>query len=493
MAEVRSIRSQIARLGADTAVYGISTIVGRFLNFLLVPLYTNTLPASEYGIVAVIYAVMAFLAVVFTYGLEPAFMRFIGETKNEEAKDVFSSPFWLLAASSTLLIVVAFFLQDSVSMALKLPSRVSLIVPLAVATLGLDAVNALPFAALRMERKARWFASIRFVSIAVNVSLNILFVAVWHWSIESIFVAGLIASGLCSLLLLPTILKRLRLRLRLQTVLRPMLAFGLPTLPAGLAAMVVQVVDRPIMQIMADATTAGIYQANYKLGILMMLVVSMFQYAWQPFYLQTAKQSDARLLHARVLTYFLLVGMFLSLVLTVFIGDIIALPLYHGRTLIGRAYWSGVGIVPIILHAYVFTGLGVIFSAGLIIEKRTTRLPLIAGAGAAFNIIANLLLIPHWGIYGGAWSTFGAYVVMALLSWGLTRPIYPVPWQYGRIAKILVASVLALALWYLVPETRSSLWGKLGVVVLMPLVLLGTGFFTRGEGAVLRQLLRRGS
>lgn len=493
MSEPRSIRSQIARLGADTAVYGISTIVGRFLNFLLVPLYTNTLPAGEYGIVAVVYSIMAFVAVLCTYGLEPAFMRFIGDAEGDKKRDVFSSPFWMVMGSSVALTILSLVVMHPVAALLRFPANQGMIVPLAVATIALDAVNALPFAALRMDRKAKLFASIRFISIALNVTLNILFVAVWHWSIESIFFAGFLASAMCTLLLLPTILRRLNFHIRLRETLVPMLKFGLPTLPAGLAAMVVQVVDRPMMQIMADAHTAGIYQANYKLGIFMMLIVSMFQYAWQPFYLQTAKQADAKILHAKVLTYYLLVACLVTAVITFFVEDLISIPLIHGRTLIGRAYWSGVGIVPIILTAYVWTGICVILNAGLIIEKRTGLLPLVTGAGAVFNIASNLLLIPRYGMYGGAWSTLGAYMVMAILYFVFTRPIYPVAWQWGRMGKILVSIGLPMAIWYLVspPSWLVPMIWKLILVLLMPIGLFVTGFFTKGEWKELRRLVRR--
>ena len=313
-----------------------------------------------------------------------------------------------------------------------------------------------------------------------------------HMNIVSVFVANLIASLLCTLLLFPTIWQRIVFRVR-GGLLREMLAFGLPTIPAGLAAMVVQVIDRPLMQRIAGTAAAGIYGANYRLGIFMMLVVTMFQYAWQPFFLQTSSDPDAKPLFARVLTYFTLLASAILVIVSLFINDAVTIPLWHGRSLLGREYWSGLPIVPVVLFGYLWTGISTILNAGLLIEKRTSYLALVTGIGAAVNIVVNLLLIPTLGMMGGAIATLAAYFVMAVSYYAISRGIYSVPWEFGRLLKIAISVGVVAALFYAGwrPAGLSLVAWKVALVALFPLLLSVTGFFLPAEIAELRSVLRR--
>jgi O-antigen/teichoic acid export membrane protein len=485
------MKSPLARLTGDSAVYGISTILGRFLNFLLVPFYTNVFPASEYGIVTVVYSALAFLAVLYTAGMEPAYMRFLEQGDADRRRAVFGTAFWSVAALAAVLTGVLLLFSDAACAALEIRPVWSAIVPLAAATLAVDALNAIPFASLRMERRARQFAFIRVTSIVINIGLNLLFVLVLRLSVVSVFLAGLLASLSSTALLLPVVARNTTPPSR--ALLRPMLVFGLPTLPAGIAAMVIQVIDRLLMQKLADTATAGIYGANYRLGVFMMLVVSMFQYAWQPFFLQEHTRPDARALFARVLTYFLAMACTVTLTVSFFIDDAATIPLFHHRTLLGREYWSGLGIVPVVLFAYIWTGAAVIFNAGLLIRKKTVWLAAVTGTGAVVNIVANLLLIPRIGMTGGALATLLAYMVMAIAYWALSLRIYPVPYEYGRIARLALAFAAPAAVWRFVPAPAGlaqPLW-ELLLLAAFPILLVALRFFRAEELRALRGLADR--
>ena len=160
-----------------------------------------------------------------------------------------------------------------------------------------------------------------------------------------------------------------------------MLKFGLPYLPAGFAVMLVQVIDVPILEKLTDLETVGIYKANYKLGIFMMLFVNMFQYAWQPFFLQNAKEPNAKEMFSKILTYFTLVGSIILVVLSLFINDFVQIK-FAGFSIIGSEYWAGLQIVPIVLLAYLFNGMYTVFSAGIYIEEKSIYVPFITGTGA---------------------------------------------------------------------------------------------------------------
>ena len=500
------MKEQLRKLTTDSAVYGVSNILGRFITFLLVPFYTQFLPQGEYGIVIVVYSFIAFLNGVFTFGLEPAYMRFVAGNGARERNRVFATSILFIAAASVILAALVMLLRTPVQGLLELRPEWSAVIPLSLGMIALDAVNVIPFAALRMENRARWFATVKFTSIVINVALNVLFIAVMRESIVFIFISGVIASASSTLLLLPFMLSRLRAGTD-RTLLRRLLGYGLPTMPGAVAIMLVEIIDKPIMLKLTDAATAGVYGTNYKLGIFMMLVVTVFRYAWQPFYLQLSAEADrahansagreksaaeAKRLFARVLTYFVLIGAVVVLTLSLFINELvrIPIPLTEGRMLIHPAYWGGLGIVPIILFSYLWAGIAQILNAGLYIEKRTSWILYATAAGAAVNIITNLLLIPVWGMYGGAAATFAAYFVISMIYAVAGRRIYPISWECGRLVRIGVALAAAALCWYLVPAPAllGPIAWELCILLGFGVILSISGFFQPAEIRELRRL-----
>ncbi len=486
------MRAQLKQLTSDTAVYGLSSIVGRFLNFLLVPLYTNVFPASDYGIVAPVYSYMALLAIVVPLGMETAFMRFLAGGELGEKKQVFSTPFYLVAAAALLFAAAVHLAAPALAPLLQIPPAWSSIVPLCGWTIAADALCVLPFALLRMENRARSFALIRFLSIVVTVALNLWFILVLKRSIDSIFLAGIIGSLFSLVALAPLLLRTLEAAFR-PGVLREMLRVGLPSVPAGIAGMIIQVIDRPIVLYMTDAKTSGIYQANYKLGIFMMIIVSMFQYAWSPFFLKNAKEPNARPLFARVLTYFLFAALCIFVALTLFIEPLVKVSIF-GYHLLGTEYWSGISIVPIILLAYLWTGAAVVLNAGLLIEKKTAVMPAVMGVSALANIVCNVVLIPVAGIHGAACATLVSYVIMALLYGRVTARIYPVPYEFARLGKLALAAAVPIGLFYLasgISAVGMPMTLRFGLFLLFPILLAGTRFFEPEEFRQFRRLRDR--
>ncbi|MFA6234357.1 MAG: polysaccharide biosynthesis C-terminal domain-containing protein [Bacteroidota bacterium] len=487
-----TVKEQLKRLTSDSAFYGISNVVGRFITFLLVPFYTHTLPTAEYGVVIVVYSYVAFLNAVFTFGLEPAYMRFVADSDTQKRDAIFSASHWFIAIVSAIFAVGIIGLRGQVQGILAFHDALGAVVPLAVAMVALDAFNVIPFAALRMERRPRFFASIKLVSIIINVGLNVLFIGILRWPVATVFLSGVIASLSSTLLLVPTILSHGRNGIE-RPLLREMLAYGLPTLPGAISIMLIEIIDKPIMQRLTNLETVGIYGANYKLGIFMMLVVTMFRYAWQPFYLQLASNDEAKRLFARVLTYFVLVGAAIVLTLSLFIGDIVRIPLPGGRTLIPSQYWSGLGIVPIILFSYLWAGIGQILNAGIYIQRRTMHVLYATVFGAAVNIACNFLLIPIWGLYGGAFATFAAYFCIAVFYAVAGSRIYPIRYETGRLLRITLAFTASVLIWYFVPVPAALpgiVW-QLLLLLLFSLSLWFSGFFLPQETAEIRLLLKR--
>jgi O-antigen/teichoic acid export membrane protein len=477
---------KLQRLASDTAIYGISTIVGRFLTFLLVPFYTNVLPPSDYGIIAYVFSLIAFINVIYSYGMESAFFRYASSLEIGTQKQNFSTPFYSLLISSLFLsAVISFFAKSFVGLA-NFPEKNSIIIHYVAWILFFDALSILPFASLRMENKPKIFSLIKIINIISNVVCNIILLVYLHGGIEGVFLSNLIASALTFIILLPIIWKNLELSF-ISDLYWNLLKFGLPYIPAGIATMMVQVVDRPILRALTNDTTVGIYQANYRLGIIMMLVVSMFDYAWRPFFLSNAKEENAKEIFSEILTYFFLFMTLIFLLTTFFLDDIINLEI-GGRHIIHPQYWSGLGIVPIILLGYMCLGVSNNMIAGIYIEKKTKWLPSITFIGAISNIAINFLFIPRFGIYGAAWATFFSYFFMALILYYRVQKIYPVQYEFYRIFKICLAAFLAFIGFQLIKELPYLFFLKIILLLIFIYFLYLLDFFSKEQPQKIKKM-----
>lgn len=494
---------KIKSLGTETAIYGVSTIAGRFLNFLLVPFYTNVLAPSEYGIATYVFSLVAFMNVVYGYGMESAYFRY-SATKEMPARPLesseagggskeqsFSTPFTSLFITSSLFSFVLVLAASTLSDIVMLPADYTPIIHYASWILFLDTLAVIPFASLRMEHKARFFAFLKLLNILITVSANVILLVVYKMGVEGIFFSNLLASVITLMLLIPTIRRHFTSNFSMS-LYRAMLKFGLPYIPAGLAAIVIQVVDRPILRMLTDDATVGVYQANYRLGIFMMLVVQMFDYAWKPFFLGNAQETNAKEMFARILTYFVLFMSLIFLLLTFFLPDIVHVSIF-GRHLIHPDYWGALGIVPIVLLGYMFLGIFNNLVAGIYIEKKTHYLPLITFVGAVVNIGGNFFLIPRMDMYGAAWATFLSYFIMAVLLYRMVQRVYPVQYEWTRLGKIAVSCIAAYGLYFLVRVDEFALVWKAGLIVMFCLAMYLMKFLNKEELAFFKNLFSRPS
>ena len=246
--------------------------------------------------------------------------------------------------------------------------------------------------------------------------------------------------------------------------------------------MLIQGIDRPILTHLTDLSTSGLYSANYKLGIFMLLFVNMFQYAWQPFFLQNAQEKNAKEIFAKVLTYFTLVASIILIVLSLFISDLAQFHIF-GHSIIGKAYLSGLNIVPIILFAYLFNGLYVIFTAGIYIKEKSLYVPMMTGIGATVNIILCYTLIPILGIIGAAFATLAAYLVMSVGYYFVTQKIYRIEYEFAKIGKIFISiSIVGIIYYVQIFGGYISLLNKFLMLLLFFMLL---GIFNIGKEEIL--------
>lgn len=440
---------KIKELTKDTAIYGISTIVGRFLGFLLVPFYTNIFSTYEFGVYSNIYAYIAFLNIVYIYGMDAAFLKYKSIADSTEEKKVFSTPYIFVTITTLLFSIILFLVKVPLSDGMSIPAQFSYLLNYVILILILDTLALIPFSNLRLQRKATKFATIKILNILINIGLNIYLIIVLDYGIEAIFISNAIASLFSFIALLPEIAKYFVARID-KDLLKKMLKFGVPYLPASIAATIVQVIDRPILVRIAGESALGIYQANYKLGIFMMLFVSMFQYAWQPFFLNNAKDENAKKLFSKILTLYVIAASLILVVLSLFISDFAQIEIFGGRTIIGREFLSGLYIVPVVLLAYIFHGMYVNFQAGIYIEEKTKYFPFVTGAGALINVVVNIILIPQIGIMGAAFATLASYVVMASGLFIVAQKFYKIDYEFLKIGTIfLLIAAAGFAYYYI--------------------------------------------
>lgn len=441
------MNSKIKELSKDTIVYGVSTILGKFLNFVLVPFYTQVFAPQAFGVFGYFYSFQAFLMVGLIFGMDVAYMKYASQVEERDKRHWYSTAFIAVLISSFFFSLAMIIFRVPIINVLYGSTQYESIIVLLAGILFFDVVSQVPFSNLRLRRKTVKFASIKLINILVNIAMNLILILVYKMGIESIFISNLVASAVMFVILIPDIYKNCSWRVNFEAF-KKMLKFGIPYLPASLAAMIVQVIDRPLLKYLTNEKVLGVYQANYKLGIFMMLFVSMFQYAWQPFFLINANEKGAKELFSRVLTFFLIIASFIWVTISLFIEDFAKFQFYHGKTIIGSGYLGGLVIVPVILLGYLFHGMYVNFSAGVYIEEKTKYYPIVTGIGAILNVVVNITLIPVWGMMGAAIATLVAYMCMAAGLFIVTQKFYHVQYEYRKIISILAIIFVTGSVYY---------------------------------------------
>ena len=429
----------IKRLGKETLIYGTSTVLARLLNFCLVPFYTYYLHPGEYGVIATVFAAVALFNVIFLFGMDQSYLRFASDAPDKNK--VFRQCFYGVCLNGLVLGGLLWLLNVPAARLIGIPAPEGYLLKLAAAILFLDVLNMIAFTKLRLERRAWYFAGVRTASIVVNVIGNIYFIAVLHKGISSILWANIFASLASLVLLSPVIWSELKQNFSFRFDIpleKELLRFAWPFVPSGLASLFVSVIDKPILVHLAGPTQVGIYQANFKIGVFMMLIVSMFDQAWRPFFLAHAKDPDAKDTFSRVFSFFVALAGWVLLGLILLMPAIIQSNLFGNFHLISPAYWEGLSVIPLVLTGYFFYGLYVNFMIGPVLTKKTHVLLWITLLGAIVSITTNLTLVPHMGILGAGWAVALSYMSMAIALFCFTHRVYPIAYEYKKLAALLL-------------------------------------------------------
>lgn len=458
----------LKKLLGQTAIYGLSSIIGRFLNYLLVPLHTAKFAPEQYGVITEMYAYVAFLVVLLTYGLETAYFRFSSQNQHV-GKQIFSTALISLTGTTILFISLASFFHVPIAEWLKYPNHGEYVIWFAF-IVGLDALSNLPLARLRQENKSLRFAMINLINVFINIGLNLFFLVyclpqyeagvsnffIDHFynpeiGVGYVFISNLIAS-IVKFLMLSPYLGDLKFGFD-KDLLKKMLWYGLPLLVAGLAGIVNETIDRIMIKRLlydslgefATMEQLGIYGAVYKISILITLFIQAFRYAAEPFFFAQEKEKNAKRVYAKVMLVFVAVLNFIFVAVVYFI-DVIKYFIQD------EAYWVGLSVVPVLLMANVFLGIYYNLSIWFKLTNLTKYGAYIAVFGAFVTITLNFILIPIFGYVGSAWATLTCYFTMVLLSFFLGRKHYSVPYNLKKIALFFALSIGAFFLNNLIPD-----------------------------------------
>lgn len=497
--------SEMKSLAKETAIYGVSSIVGKFLNWMLVPLYTYVLQrTADYGIVTNLYAWTALLLVILTYGMETGFFRFANK-EGSNSMLVYRTSLICLFATSALFAAICIWLQAPIAAAMGYAGHGEFIGMLGV-VVAMDAFACIPFAYLRYRKRAMQFAGLKLLFVGLNILFNLFFLLVCpriqDWSIISswyrpdygvgyVFVANILATGIQTLCLLPSITEAFKrngqsgpMQIFSGQTLREMLRYSLPLLVLGIAGIMNQTLDRIIFPYLCTTPDAqdqlGVYGACFKVAMVMMMFTQAFRYAYEPFVFAKHKDRQSVAAYADAMKYYIIFSLLIVLGMVVYL-DIL-------KYIIKPTYWEGLRIVPIVLWTYVFQGIYFNLSFWYKLTDKTQYGAYFSLIGLAITFGLQVWLVPKIGYVASAGSSTVCYLVTMLLSYFIGRKYLEIPYDLKSIGTYFALTILLLAAHALFRHFVSQEW--IGMAFGTILVVIYLAYLTRKDfplSAILRR------
>ena len=443
-----TLNTMLEKLAKQTAIYGISTIVVRFLNYLLTPYYTRIFDEATYGIVTDIYALIPFALVILSMGMESSYFRFSTHAEEQGGdvaagkRKVFATTWGITIVAAMLFFVVVWLLDMPLSRAMgdayaQNPEYILIVAGIIM----VDVWTMIPFSRLREQGRAMHFVMLKALNVVLNVALAIIFGVAGLYSTEFgvgwVFVANLIASIVTLLALLPTT-QRITPRID-RPLLRRIFIYSLPLLISGVAGTANEFIDRQMIKYLAPSADAfvelGIYGAIVKIAVIMTLFTQMYRLAAEPFFLAGFKKEEFREANAAAMKYFIIASMIIFLVIVLF-SDLFAL-------IVGPEFRKGMDILPVVLAANILAGVWFNLSFWYKREEKTKYAAYITFLGLGITIALSFLLVPKFGYRGAAWVRLAAEAAMVVWSYILCRRHYPIPYDLRRIGEYVLLTALA--------------------------------------------------
>jgi O-antigen/teichoic acid export membrane protein len=484
------VLNPLKKLAGQTAIYGVSSIVGRFLNYLLTPFWTRVFLVGQFGVITEMYAYVAFLVVFLTYGMETTFFKFVNR-KGANKDTVFSTVLFSVVATGATFIAVSTVFAQSLADWLMYPEHKEYIVWFAI-IVGVDAISSIPLAKLRQQNKAIKFVTVNLINVLVNIGLNLFFLVYCkglfdqgdtNFLVETfynpeigvgyVFIANLIASLVKFLVMIPDMVS---VKMIFDKKLyRKMIPFTVPLLFVGLAGIINETLDRVLLKNLLvrkmswdDAMIQlGLYGANYKLAMIVGMFIQAFRYAAEPFFFNQEKNKGSMKMFADVMTYFVIIVSAMFLLVVLYLDDFF-------KYFMHESFWPGLKVVPILLMANICLGIFTNLAIWYKLSSKTGFGALIAIFGAVVTIILNLILIPIYGFMGSAWATLVCYFLMMVVSYRLGQKHYPIPYNLKK-AGLYVG--LAIAIYFVFIQVQNVGETNFALSTLLLLIYLVLVYF----------------
>ncbi|MCR5270046.1 MAG: lipopolysaccharide biosynthesis protein [Prevotella sp.] len=470
--------ANLKSLVKDTAIYGLSSIIARFINYLLVPIQTARFAASggEYGVITNVYAYVSILIILLTFGMETTFFRFMNR-EGEQPERIYSTTLRMLATTSLLSIVLVLLLLDPIASAVGYADHPEYVAVMYV-TVAIDAFMAVPFAYLRYQHKPVKFAALKIINILLNITLNLLYLIIlpalklnpfgiydeqFTLDVAFVFYINLVCT-LCSLLLLWKELRGFRFGFD-GAACRRMLSYTWPLLIMGVAGQLNQAASQILFPYLYDGSVEearaqlGIYGACIKIAMIMVMITQAFRFAYEPFVFGKSKDKDNRETYAQAMKFYVIFTLLAFLCVMGFI-DVL-------KYIIGESYWEGLKVVPIVMAAEIMFGVFFNLSFWYKLTDRTIWGAYFSGFGALILISIDILFIPRFSYIACAWAGFVAYAASMLLSYFIGQHYYKINYPLKDIALYVAA---AMILFVFMRSTSS--WPLLGSLLFNALLIL---------------------
>ena len=432
-------------LAKETAIYGVSSIVGRFLNYLLVPVYTIALPASSggYGVVTNIYAWVALILVLLTCGMETGFFRFANKGQDDPMR-VYSTTLLSVSIGSLVFVALGLLFLEPIAGWLEYGEH-PWYIGMMMIVVAMDAIQSIPFAYLRYKKRPIKFAALKLLFIFLNIALNLFYYVILEGNdVGYAFLFNLVCTSVVMVCMIPEL--RGFTYVLDKELLKRMLRYSLPLVILGVAGILNQVADKIIFPFVypdeAEATIQlGIYGAASKIAMIMAMFTQAFRFAYEPFVFGKSKEKDSREMYAQAMKFFIIFTL-LAFLAVMFYLDIL-------RHIIGRDYWDGLRVVPIVMAAEIFIGIYFNLSFWYKLIDETRWGAYFSLTGCIILILMNIFLVPKYGYIACAWAGFTGYGVAMLLSYFVGQKKYPIQYDLKAIGMyVLLAAVLYVAAEY---------------------------------------------
>ena len=442
-------------LAKDTAIYGLSSIVGRFLNYMLVPLYTAVLSASSggYGVVSNVYAFTALMLVLLTFGMETGFFRFANKS-GEDPMKVYANSLLSVGGVSMIFVLLCLLFLQPIANLLDYGNHPEFIAMMAM-VVALDSFQCIPFAYLRYKKRPIKFAAIKLLSIIGGIGLNLFFLLLCPWLnvhfpatvswfydpdylVGYIFISNLIISAVQMFFFIPE-LRGFAYKLD-KALLKRMVVYSFPVLILGLVGILNQTVDKMIYPFLFEdrqegLVQLGIYAATSKIAMVMAMFTQAFRYAYEPFVFGKDREGDNRKMYAAAMKYFLIFSL-LAFLAVMFYLDLL-------RYLVARGYWEGLGVVAVVMLAEICKGIYFNLSFWYKLTDETRWGAYFSLIGCAIIVVMNIVFVPVYGYIASAWASVAGYGVIMLLSYWMGQKKYPIQYDLKSLGLyILLAAVL---------------------------------------------------